>query len=295
MGKDLKSRLSKEELVRLYKAEGQSLADIAKIYGVSRTAVMKHCNILGIERRGRGAARVLAQKKSKVGNQRYCAINEAFFSSWSPEMAYVLGLMMTDGCISKTKNGSYRISLCLNDGDLLRNVVKTMGSDHTVTESKYQKGMNVFIFGREKIAQDLLRLGMKPRKSLNLEFPNIPWEYLRDFIRGVFDGDGSVFYTKKSQISPLRCKFYSGSGRFILGLKKSLESLGMPDKRIYCEKKNRKNNYYYIRYSHKDSLKLFKIMYEGMKGDMFLVRKFNKFKVVIDSSNYNNPLTEGPK
>jgi hypothetical protein len=292
MGKDLKSRLSKEELVRLYKAEGQSLADIARVYGVSRTAVMKHCNILGIERRGRGAARVLAQKKSKVGNQRYCAINEAFFSSWSPEMAYVLGLMMTDGCISKTKNGSYRISLCLNDGDLLRNVVKAMGSDHTVTESKYQKGMNVFIFGREKIAQDLLRLGMKPRKSLNLEFPNIPREYLRDFIRGVFDGDGCVYFLK-TKYPRLNTCFVSGSKAFIYGLEEALRVLGMPAAKINTY--HHKNTYYTLRYAYKNSLKLFRIMYEGMKGDMFLLRKFNKFKVVIDSNNCNDLLTMPPK
>lgn len=27
---------------------------------------------------------------------------------------------------------------------------------------------------------------MKPRKSLDLEFPDLPKEYLRDFVRGVF-------------------------------------------------------------------------------------------------------------
>lgn len=201
-------------------------------------------------------------------------------------MAYVLGLMMTDGCISKTKNGSYRISLCINDGDLLRNVVKTMGSDHTVTESKYQKGMNVFIFGREKIAQDLLRLGMKPRKSLDLEFPNIPKEYLRDFIRGVFDGDGCVYFLK-TKYPRLNTSFVSGSKAFIYGLEKALRALGMPAAKINTY--HHKNTYYTLRYAYKNSLKLFKIMYEEMKGDMFLLRKFNKFKIIIDSNSCNDP------
>lgn len=265
MNKNLKNQLPKEELIRLYKIEGQSLGDIGKAYGVSRVAIMKYCNILGVERRGKGEARVLAQKKGKIENQRYCAINEAFFSSWSPEMAYIVGLLMTDGCISKTKNGSYRISLCLNDGDLLKKIAETLGSDHTITESKYQKGLNVFIFGREKIARDLLRLGMKPRKSLDLKFPKVPKEYLGDFIRGVFDGDGSVFYARVSKQSPLRSKFYSASESFIIGLMKSLESLGMPDKTLYCEKTKRKNPYYYINYCHADSIKLYKIMYKEKK------------------------------
>ena len=282
MKKNLQNRLPKEELVKLYKIQGQSLGDIAKSYRVSRVAIMKYCNILGIERRTKGEARILAQKRGKIDKQRYCAINEAFFSSWSPDMAYILGLMMTDGCISRTKNGSYRISLCLNDRDLLLEVARTMGSAHTITDSKYQKGINVFIFGREKIAHDLIELGMKPRKSLNLEFPEVPKEYLRDFIRGVFDGDGSVYYPKKSKAKTLSTKFVSGSRNFIYGIEKTLRDLGMPEKKIY-EDHNRKNIFYMLRYGHNESSSLYNIMYKKLRGDLYLKRKYDKFKESLNS------------
>lgn len=282
MDKNLRNRLPKEKLIRLYGVKGCSLGDIARMYGVSRVAIMKYCNILGVGRRTKGEARILAQKKGKIAGQHYHAINETFFSSWSPEMAYVLGLLMTDGFLNKPKNNSYRIYLCLNDKELLDKVAKAMSSEHNIAASKHQKGLYIYTFAREKMAQDLIRLGMKLNKSLNLEFPDVPKEYLRDFIRGVFDGDGSVYYSKKSENSPLQCKFYSGSESFITGLKGALESLGMPEKRLYSEKGKRQNPYYYIRYCHKDCLKLFKIMYEGLESDLYLKRKYDRFVAVIN-------------
>jgi len=80
MDRKLKDKLSKAELIRLYDVQGQSLGDIAKSYRVSRVAIMKYCNILGIERRTKGEARILAQKRGKIDKQRYCAINEAFLA-----------------------------------------------------------------------------------------------------------------------------------------------------------------------------------------------------------------------
>ncbi|MBL7131162.1 MAG: hypothetical protein ISS45_07155 [Candidatus Omnitrophica bacterium] len=285
MQKVLMKKLSKEKLVRLYETEECSLADIAKIYGVSRTAIMKHCDKLEIKRRTKSKSRLLAQQKGKIQKQRYCTINEDFFSSWSSNMAYILGLLITDGCISKTKNGSYRISLCLNDRDLLLKVAKTMGSDHTITESKYQKDINVFIFGREKIARDLLQLGMKPRKSLDVKFPEVPSEYLRDFIRGVFDGDGSVFYELRSKNSPLKTSFTSGSREFICTLEKVLQGLSMPKRVIYESGTTGKPISYMFRYSHKDSLKLFDIMYKNISNQLYMKRKYERFKNTINAKS----------
>jgi DNA-binding transcriptional regulator WhiA len=178
MARDLRARLRIKELYRLYLEEKRSLEDIARMYGVSRVTIWNYCKASGLERRNRSEARIEAQKNQKVP-QRHLNINENFFSSWSPEMAYVLGLLITDGCLSKVKNGSYRISLCLNDKELIEKVAKSMRSDHTITPSAHQKGLYIFIFGRQKLAQDLIKLGMKPQKSLDVKFPDVPKEYLK--------------------------------------------------------------------------------------------------------------------
>ena len=44
--------------------------------------------------------------------------------------------------------------------------------------------------------QESINLGGKEKKSLDCHFPKVPNEYLRDFIRGYFDGDGSVWNVK---------------------------------------------------------------------------------------------------
>ncbi|MBF0252198.1 MAG: hypothetical protein HQL29_00125 [Candidatus Omnitrophica bacterium] len=66
-------------------------------------------------------------------------------------MAYVFGLIATDGCLSE--NG--RIALCLNDKDLLLQVKAALGSDHPVKKANYQNGLYVFHFAREKHVKGL--------------------------------------------------------------------------------------------------------------------------------------------
>ncbi|MBI5873319.1 MAG: LAGLIDADG family homing endonuclease [Candidatus Omnitrophica bacterium] len=57
-------------------------------------------------------------------------------------MAYVLGLIITDGCISR--NGV--ISLSMNDREVLEKVKIVMGSDHPITASKHQNGLYCILF-----------------------------------------------------------------------------------------------------------------------------------------------------
>ena len=57
----------------------------------------------------------------------YYYINENFFKSWSGEMPYVLGLIVTDGCISKDL---HTVSLAMNDNELLEKVAAASGHEH---------------------------------------------------------------------------------------------------------------------------------------------------------------------
>lgn len=265
------NKLSKGELVELYVNRKKSLGDIAKLYAVSRTAVYKKLKTYGIKQRSKSEARIEAQKQGKLP-QQFFDINKNFFSSWSPDMAYVLGLIITDGCISKTGV----ISLSMNDRELLEKVKKVMGSAHNIAPSKHQKGLYYFHFAREKLVEDLYKFGIFPRKSLTVKFPYVPQEYLPDFIRGVFDGDGSVFFDKRRLKFPLRSKFISGSENFIEGLQKSLEYLGMPKRTVYKQKTKNGWSYMFI-YDHKDSVKLLDILYKNTQNGLFLERKYKRF------------------
>jgi len=228
------NELTKDKLINLYIDNRKSLEDIARLYGVSRTAIYKALKRYGIKQRSKSEARIEAQKQGKLP-QQFFDIDENFFSSWSPEMAYVLGLIITDGCISKTGT----VSLSMND-------------------------------------KDLDKLCVVPRKSLIVKFPKVPGSFLPDFIRGVFDGDGSVFYDRRRPKFPLRSKFVSSSEDFIGKLQLSLESLGMPKRTIYKQKTKNGWSYMFI-YDHKNSMKLFEILYKNDENRLFLDRKYNRF------------------
>ena len=272
MSKDLRLKLPKEDLERLYLDDKKSLEDIGRMYGVSRVAIWKYCRDAGLNRRSRSEARLEAQKKGKV-QQEYFEINENFFGKWSPEMAYVLGLIITDGCISK--HGKILISI--NDKDLLEVVKTALGAGHPIRQSKHQKGLYVFTFAREKLIADLNKLGVFPKKSHNVRFPDVPNLYLIDFIRGVFDGDGSIFFEKRSLKNPLRASFISGSKDFIGALETRLTDLVMSRRNIY-QQKTKNGILYMFRYAHNDSVKLFKILYKNAEDSgLYLRRKYYKF------------------
>lgn len=270
--------LTKEKLVELYLNHKRSLGDIAKLYGVSRTAIYKKLKKYGIKQRCKSEARIEAQKQGKLP-QQFFDINENFFCQWSPEMAYVLGLLITDGCVSKTGV----ISLSMNDRELLEKVKKVMGSAHNITPSKHQKGLYYFHFAREKLVEDLCKFGIFPRKSLTVKFPDVPQDFLTHFIRGVFDGDGSVSFDKRCSKSPIRTGFYSGSKDFIEKLEENLEKLGLP-KRNISQQKTKNGIYYGIKYGHYNSLQLFHILYKNTQNGLFLERKYRRF---LEESRYD--------
>jgi len=265
------ANLTKGELTSLYIGKRHSLEDIARIYGVSRVAIYKRLKKYGIKQRSKSEARIEAQKQGKLP-QDFFDINDNFFNDWSAEMAYVLGLIITDGCISKTGT----ISLCMNDKDLLEKVKNTLGSTHKIEPSKHQDNLHIFRFARENMVERLKALGVIPKKSLVVKFPEVPKGYLPDFIRGVFDGDGSVFFDKRRPKFPLRSKFVSSSQVFIEELQKVLEALGMPKRTIYKQKTINGWSYMFI-YDHKNSTELFEILYKNTQNGLFLERKYKRF------------------
>jgi len=120
------------------------------------------------------------------------------FIDKSPKISYyVLGAFITDGCLYKRKNGNtYTFSLSSKDKDwieLIRDIISP------TLPIRYRKNKNYYdIRGSNKyISNWLLNNNCVPRKSLILQMPSIPNEYIFDFLRGVIDGDGSILYAKK--------------------------------------------------------------------------------------------------
>ena len=111
----------------------------------------------------------------------------------------------------------------------------------------------------------LKKLGLHPNKSLTIKFPNIPTKFQSHFIRGVFDGDGSI--NKTDGVIGI----ISGSKDFIDGLYDILKQNNI---------NIRKYHYDYSRIKIgklSEKIKFGDYIYRD-KEDMFFDRKYNIFK-----------------
>ncbi len=261
-----KVEIPKENLYELYYKQKLSLQKIGELYGKPKEYIHRWMKKYGFQSRTKSDA-----WKHRDTEDVY-KINENFFHNWSKEMAYVLGLILTDGNIG---TDDAQISITMKEGYLLKNIKKILKSEHPV-KSKKNTDMYYFGFCRKKMSDKLFELGITSNKSLKVNFPDVPDKFLSHFIRGVFDGDGCVFFEARSKKSPLRVSFVSGSKAFMTALESKLHShAGLHKRNIY--KRHAKNMSYSIRYGHNDSLRFFDYIYAGANKSLRLDRKYQKF------------------
>lgn len=272
----LEQQTTPEEIKRLYSEERLSCYGIAVRYGVSRKAVWKYIRRHGIPIRDKTQARRTAIKAGRISQVLY-HVNEEFFTTWSPAMAWVLGLMITDGNIEVGPAGMLVPSLSSISSPLLERVRAVMGSDHPIKLIKQTLGGTIFrlTLCRRQIAEDLGQFGIVPKKSLTVPFPDVPRQFLSHFIRGVFDGDGSVFVDPRAPKSAIRVFFVSGSWDFIVGLEHALHTeAGLGKRTIYHRPNGRSFNF---RYGHSDALKFFDFVYASAPEAIRFEEKYQKF------------------
>jgi hypothetical protein len=132
-------------------------------------------------------------------NSRKYNMDEDFFEVIDTEdKAYWLGFIMADGWITSGK--VLGIKLHPKDKSHLQKFLISTKSNypihHGITTHGYSKGGEYVLLNitNKKLYQDLHDKGVLIKKSKKLEFPNkIPNDLINHFIRGYFDGDGSVF------------------------------------------------------------------------------------------------------
>lgn len=206
--------------------------------------------------------------------------NEKFFKRWSSEMAYVLGFILADGSLIISRRGAKYIEIETIDGDLLNSIKEKINSNLKIGErkrnKKWKKAYRLQI-GSKEIFNDLLKLGIKPRKTGFETMPKVPMDYLRDFIRGYFDGDGSIWmgYTHKNRSHStlaLSLVFISKSNKLLSQLKRILKNkLKIKGSQRYWSRA------YRLCYSTHAAINLYYFMYNSKINNLFLNRKKQVF------------------
>lgn len=213
-------------------------------------------------------------------NKRKYSFNNEYFRELNEQSCYWLGVMYADGNVSSNKkNTTGRVVFSSTDKCWVEDFSKALSYTGPVREEihkKFNKSIWKITIDSRELYEDLVKLGCIERKSLILRFPNIPDDLVNHFIRGYFDGDGSVTICQNlsgSKWRILKSSFCSGSEEFLKVLSNKL-----PLKNKNCYKGKR---IFELKYSLNDSILLYKYMYKN--SSICLQRKYLKFKEYLDS------------
>ena len=243
-----------ELLRRLYVDEGLSTPEIAAKLGCADVTILRRLRRLGIDVRPRGPVPV-----SRA---------EAIGIDWSPKLCYALGLMATDGNLSRRKGQMSLVSKDLEQIETLRRCLQLVARISRVRSStgvlhKVQwcdRGLYNWFLG----------VGLTPAKSLTLGPLAVPDEHFADFFRGCVDGDGCVlvytdrYHTTKSRqyiYERLYVSLVSASRPFLEWIQASIRRLAGVFGAIHTHGGKRRRPIWALRYAKAESIRLLCWMY----------------------------------
>jgi intein-encoded DNA endonuclease-like protein len=172
------------KIITEYSINNKSSTEIGKMLGISRVTVL----------------RIL--KKHSIPIRRRtnkCVFNDDFFSTIDTEQkAYWLGFITADGNVHRDES-TLQINLsAVDEGHLAKLAMIFRREVKSIKHSKTP--MRYFSIYSKRLCGDLIQLGVLPNKTdedQSAIFNNVPNHLKRHFIRGLFDGDGSIAQSNK--------------------------------------------------------------------------------------------------
>ena len=177
-------------------------------------------------------------RRSTGGAHRKYSCNDDFFEVIDSEKkAYWLGFLAADGNISSSQS-HMTFALAIKDIDVVERFKGALEATYPI-HHRFRE-LNGKTFERatlsirsKKLCMDLVDKGVVPRKSLILKPPqNIPKNLVHHWIRGYFDGDGSVYLMKvKKSGNKYKKVSITGTLEVLNFIQKRLESGHVSDRR----------------------------------------------------------------
>lgn len=195
--------------------------------------------------------------------------------------AWFLGMIASDGYLPITKGARNRITLTLSeiDEEILHRIADELNYKGPIYHFDSHGYPSVSLsFASRKIREQMEAYGVVNNKTFKLQhLPNLPEEYIIDFIRGYFDGDGSIFDSLQKKVPGMSitcaCKDFLQEISNFLHIKYNVSNVNVREF-------ERVHTIYDIRYGKKDTLILGEIFYNN--NYLSLQRKKDKYFFIKD-------------
>lgn len=168
----------KSEQIFQLLSEGMSINQVAKTIGNSHSTLLKF----------------LKNHNYDTKKKMYDVDLNFFKKIDSEAKAWTLGWIYSDGNVM---HNCWRIAIQNSDIDALEKIKKLINYSGPIRHNinKANTLMSELYVGRKEMVRDLINLGCPPKKSLIIKFPTediIPNNLLHHYVRGIWDGDGSL-------------------------------------------------------------------------------------------------------
>jgi len=269
------------EIIDKYK-KGLSILKLSKEYPYSDKIISRSLKEKGIAIRGNS----FYQSKYTFDETYFDKIDNQFKAYW-------LGFIFADGYIANSKHGrkSIGISLSKKDEDHLKKFKEHIKSTYPIKTYTITKGYNVgneyvrILMKSDRAINKLIEYGVDFNKSYTCKFPSkdiVPLDLMNHFIRGYFDGNGSLKLHSKSSISQDFCVAFCGTKEMMMGIQNYIPL----DKTFKLRQRHpeRDNNNYSLEIGGRLQVK--KIMdYIYHDAKIYLERKFERYQYFLNEYN----------
>lgn len=185
---------TKEDVLQMYEEyiKGSTSQELDKKYKTSVYYLFKKYNL-----KSRTTAETIILTRNNRINLKY-----NFNSINNSEEAYIAGLFLADGYICKNQLG---LKLKKSDKEIVNKIKNYFSEEIKLQEDKNTFG---FVVSSIKACENAINLGILRNKTdKEMTIPKMDCKYHADFIRGFFDGDGTIFkcnnkYLKSNICSP---------------------------------------------------------------------------------------------
>jgi intein-encoded DNA endonuclease-like protein len=245
-----------EDIIKLYNS-GKSTIEIGRLYKCSASSIVV----------------LLNNNKITLRPARKYSFREDYFENIdTPNKAYILGFTYADGNVvqnHKIQQYVFRIGIC--DLDLLEDIKNELQYTgplyYRPKRTEKHKDLYTLQIISKKMVEDLIKLDCVPNKTFKIKcMPNISRDLIPHFIRGYFDGDGTI------QTNGI-CGII-GNEPFLLDVVKFLNI----EYRLHSKTFNRNHPTKIMAFSKLSSAKVFgEIIYKDCDKSLFLKRKRQRY------------------